>query len=400
VGDSSAPGFELERVLAEDGRVRVSGWWHGVRGRRFIRPSLTAVGARSRTRALAELEHKPWAATEDGRPWVAEFVWEQPLQDVEALELAVAPDLAVRIPLRGAPAPATIETAPPGGPAEGAVVPPEDRRVAGMARPRGAAPSRHRAQPRADVAGSEALRIAKLEQERDRALAARDEAIAEHDRLVERHEQVVAERDRLLEERGNALARAEEMVAERDRTVLENRRLTDERDQAVRERSEALVLRERAEAERGALARARDAMISERDQLIRARDQARAERNGLLAQHARHGPERERLTRERDRALALRDEMAAERDRHRAARDEAASERDRFARELERLQRDRDAVLADAPGPSRDAAALGVEPVRTTLDATSPQVNLTRRLLARGAVLVGVLAAVAIVLSR
>jgi hypothetical protein len=386
-------------VLAEGGRVRVSGWWHGVRGRRFIRPSLTAVGARSRTRALADLEHKPWAASEDGRPWVAEFVWEGPLRDVEALELAVAPDLAVRIPLRDVPAPATIEAALPGGPAEAAVERPEDRRVGGLARPRGAAPGRPRAHPRVDVAGSEALRLARVEQERDRALAARDEVIAERDRLVERHEQVVAERDRLLEERGEAVARAEEMVAERDRTAAENRRLTEERDRAVRERFEAQMLRERAEAERSVLDRARHASLSERDALIRARDQARAERNGLLAQHARQGPERERLTRERDRALALRDEMAAERDRHRTARDEAVSERDRFARELERLQRDRDDVRTDPPGRSHEAAGADVEPVRTALDGASPRVHLTRRLLARAAALIGVIAAVAIVIA-
>jgi hypothetical protein len=374
-GDSSTPGFELERVVAEDGRVRVSGWWHGVRGRRFIRPSLTAVGARSRTRALAELEHKPWAATEDGRPWLAEFVWEQPLQDVEALELAVAPDLAVRIPLPGASAPARSA---PATPAESV-----------------------------DVPGSEALRVARVEQQRDRALAARDEAIAARDRLAEQHEQVAGERERLLEERDNAVAQASKLGTERDHAVSENRRLADDRDRAVRERDEALrerdeAMRERkrAETERRALAGERDALLSERDRLIEARDQARAERNGLLVQHAELGPERERLARERDRT-------ARELERLRGEHAATLADVRRLTQDAERLARERDDALSLAEhGSTRPDDAVGrLAGSAAAQSAVMPgHVNLTQRWLARAVALAGVLAVIAltitIVLSR
>jgi hypothetical protein len=388
-GDSSTPGFELERVVAEDGRVRVSGWWHGVRGRRFIRPSLTAVGARARTRALAELEHKPWAATEDGRPWFAEFVWEQPLHDVEALELAVAPDLAVRIPLPGASAPARSA---PATPAESV-----------------------------DVTGSEALRTARVEQQRDRALAARDEAIAARDRLAEQHEQVAGERERLLEERDNAVAQASKLGTERDHAVSENRRLARDRDRAVRERDEALrerdeamrerdeamrerdeAMRERkrAETERRALAGERDALLSERDRLIEARDQARAERNGLLVQHAELGPERERLARERDRT-------ARELERLRGEHAATLADVRRLTQDAERLARERDDALSLAEhGSTRPDDAVGrLAGTAAAQSASMPgHVNLTQRGLARAVALAGVLAVIAlaitIVLSR
>ena len=65
--------FELDRFeLAEADRLEVSGRWYGIRGRRFVRPSLTLVADGENSRALADLEHKPWAA-EDGAEWHAAF---------------------------------------------------------------------------------------------------------------------------------------------------------------------------------------------------------------------------------------------------------------------------------------------------------------------------------------
>ena len=69
-------GFELDRFEMADGeRFEVGGRWFGVRGRRFIRPSLTLVADEEQRRLLADLEHKPWAA-EDGEPWEATFPYE------------------------------------------------------------------------------------------------------------------------------------------------------------------------------------------------------------------------------------------------------------------------------------------------------------------------------------
>src|SRR5579884_2232940 len=87
--------FELDRFeRAGDHRLSVSGRWYGVRGRRFVRPTLNLRTDRGRWRALADLEHKPWAA-EDGQPWHAEFRVEDDAIELLEAELAVAPDIEI-----------------------------------------------------------------------------------------------------------------------------------------------------------------------------------------------------------------------------------------------------------------------------------------------------------------
>jgi hypothetical protein len=51
-------------------------------------------------RALADLEHKPWAA-EDGEVWTAAFSVDEGLDGARAIELSVAPDIAVHLRRRG-----------------------------------------------------------------------------------------------------------------------------------------------------------------------------------------------------------------------------------------------------------------------------------------------------------
>jgi hypothetical protein len=76
----------------------VSGRWSGVRGRRFVRPTLTMTlkSDGSQLRALADLEGKPWAA-EDGELWLAAFPVEVELKDARDIELSVAPDIAIQL---------------------------------------------------------------------------------------------------------------------------------------------------------------------------------------------------------------------------------------------------------------------------------------------------------------
>ncbi len=99
---SSEVDFELERFerTSED-RIEISGRWYGLRGRRFVRPvlNLPTVGG-SRRRAIALLEHKPWAA-DDGQTWLAAFAWPQGAGDVEGAELEVGPGLIVDLPAPG-----------------------------------------------------------------------------------------------------------------------------------------------------------------------------------------------------------------------------------------------------------------------------------------------------------
>ncbi len=91
--------FEVELVaLEQPGRLLVRGRWFGVRGRRFVRPTLilTMRSDGSHGRALADLEHKPWAA-EDGESWTAVFPIDVSLEETSSLELSVAPDVAVEL---------------------------------------------------------------------------------------------------------------------------------------------------------------------------------------------------------------------------------------------------------------------------------------------------------------
>lgn len=91
--------FEVDRLIAgPTGRIEVSGRWHGVRGRRFVRPTLTLTlkGDESEHRVLADLEHKPWAA-QDGDTWLAAFAFDGDLEAAERIELAVAPDITVEL---------------------------------------------------------------------------------------------------------------------------------------------------------------------------------------------------------------------------------------------------------------------------------------------------------------
>ncbi|HYZ82075.1 MAG TPA: hypothetical protein VE571_12435, partial [Solirubrobacteraceae bacterium] len=91
----------MERIDASAaGRVEVVGRWYGVRGRRFVRPALTLVRQDGEVRALADLDHKPWAA-EDGEVWRAAFSIGSKLDDAREIELTVAPDIVVTLRPKG-----------------------------------------------------------------------------------------------------------------------------------------------------------------------------------------------------------------------------------------------------------------------------------------------------------
>src|SRR5215211_435757 len=101
---SSEVDFELERFerTTED-RIEISGRWYGLRGRRFVRPVLNLTAGDSRRRAIALLEHKPWAA-DDGQTWMAAFRWPEGARAVDGAELEVGPGLVVELPAPGAKA--------------------------------------------------------------------------------------------------------------------------------------------------------------------------------------------------------------------------------------------------------------------------------------------------------
>src|SRR5690242_16616002 len=89
--------FEVEGLQEiAPGRVEVRGRWLGVRGRRFVRPTLTLVVEGQQRRALADLEDKPWAP-EDRRTWRAAFPVDVELAKASEVQLSVAPDITVRL---------------------------------------------------------------------------------------------------------------------------------------------------------------------------------------------------------------------------------------------------------------------------------------------------------------
>lgn len=285
--------FELDRFETKsDDRVEVSGRWYGVRGRRFIRPTLTVDAEGHGCRALADLEHKPWAA-EDGQPWEAAFVCSLDGAEMLDAELNVAPDITITLPVAGSSAAKRARrgrtarepgqrrdpiarSAPAQQIANRSSRPREDvvaRREIGSLRSTLEQARSEAERLRADLERSAAerieaaARVQELTTELEHAIAARDQAVAARDQALAAHERSAGERDA-------AVSAHEEAVAARD-TALESR------DAAIALREEALDARDQTEAERIELLRARDSALADRDAALNAKQEAVADRDVL-----------------------------------------------------------------------------------------------------------------------
>lgn len=223
--------FELERLDVEGDELVVTGHWSGVRGLRFVRPTLVAEDRR----ILATLEHKPWAPSLD-HTWIAAFPWDRDDVDVDGLALAVSPQVTVQ--LGDAPLPVAPQPQPAPQPAPPPAVTP--LRAAEPLRPE-PEPEPQPA-PRASVRSLDAERSARLE-----------------DQLCE----VTRERDAVLRDRERALAQLEEAVAAREAAIRTRSRMELAHD-------EALVERERAEAALAAAQAQRDEANAQRDEVLLA----------------------------------------------------------------------------------------------------------------------------------
>ncbi len=267
--------FELDRIqMAGADRIEVNGRWFGVRGRRFIRPSLTLVADEEQRRLLADLDHKPWAA-EDGEPWLATFPFENDEDHWVEAELSVAPDITVTLPLP--------DDKPRGG----------RRRRPGTAATPARATSARRGAPSAEL------------------VRARRE-IHQLQREVQRRDAEIAELSGELEKRG---AKLEEIAGARDAARDAGVAASEERERLMRARGEALTLRDDA-------AKERDAAEKERKEAVRLRDAALAARDEALS--------------ERRAAIEERDKIATRLSAALAAQEGALGERDDFAGEARR----------------------------------------------------------------
>lgn len=214
--------FDVNRLEARDGRLVVSGHWSGVRGMRFMRPTLI-VGGRE---VLATLEHKPWAPS-DELEWTAAFPWDGAAPDPSEAAIAVAPSLTVSLAPGAAPAARRFER-PAGatplqrGPAAEPVAAPEPRPAAVPSAADRLQEQLEDARRRADDA-RRALAIA--ERERDQALAQRDEAAKDRDAAVRSRARMERQLAEEAELRVEAERQRDEARAQREEALLAHRAL-------------------------------------------------------------------------------------------------------------------------------------------------------------------------------
>lgn len=318
--------FELERFeWQDDERLEVRGRWFGVRGQRFMRPTLHVRAAGRRRRMIALLDHKPWAPDAEGT-WIAAFTWRGPVEEITSARLEVTPDVILDLGApgahgvtlnprprarRGAPKPAVtapVKPAPaapppdPAAPGSGPAVPSSEPAVPGSGPatpPSGpASPSPEQPAPVSDAAAPPAGPSAPSP-EVD-APSPGPEASTEPD-------PVVAELERRLSEESAARARvsAELELARRqlETQAGHHESAVERANEVVRLEGALQAAESRAEAARAeALTRVGElaAAMQRAEEAEAARDAAAAPINELAA-----------AIRRAERAEAARDEIAA-----------------------------------------------------------------------------------------
>jgi hypothetical protein len=263
--------FELERLERHGDELVVSGHWSGLRGVRFVRPTLI-VGDRQ---VLATLDHKPWTPRAD-RAWTAAFPWTGRAPDASQLKLAVAP--SVTVPL----GPSTEDAEP--------TLTLVSKRDAGdepsPSPPKAAAAQTPKRRPAATT-DRKRLRLLEEElevvaQERDALHLKLDEAqvllVAADTARVEAEASLWRERRAagVVADGRNEVARAR-TAAERDRDLA-----LAQRDEAVQDREAAVRTRTRMELAYEEAVQARAVAADEVQRAHAERDEANAQRDEVL----------------------------------------------------------------------------------------------------------------------
>ena len=335
--------FEVDQFAWVDGRLEVTGRWYGIRGRRFLRPTLDVEVDGSPRRMLAVLEHKPWAA-DDGEEWIAAFDWNGDPVALAVAELAVAPELSVVLP------------PPTGAPAK------KPRRTKAAGERLAAAPSRAQA------------REAALAEAQAEAALLRDRLAAEQKAWQQRVEEVEALRDENAAARSAAEAERDEAAAARNAAISEREELISTRDAAVEERDTAVAAAdaaradaEKTTAERDKAVREKTALETELAATARARDKARAERNEWLTRARDATAGQAAAAAEREAPPAERPAPPTEREAPPAERGEAAPEPEAATAPLPKR-----GGLAPAPAPANRPRKEQIPPGGILLPPTGP----------------------------
>jgi hypothetical protein len=247
--DAGSVTFEVERFEPRGhDQLLLSGRWFGLGGRRFVRPTLMVGTDSERRRALADLDHKPWAAS-DGELWEATFPYERDGGEPRQIELTVAPDLTVMLP-------------PPGSSAAEQRIRARPRRDDRLNNLRGA---RRDGRPRSGSGNARDPR-------RDGRSATRWEDGLEAQR----------EAPRVPDASPPAAESADSDVLARDAAGSRLTEAIAARDQAARAYEQAVRARDQAARGLGQMRKERDRMAKERDQALRDRDRAIAKANKAI----------------------------------------------------------------------------------------------------------------------
>ena len=262
--------FEVERLewVAPD-RLEVAGRWFGVRGLRFVRPSLDLEAGDERRHLLAVLDHKPWEA-HDGEEWIAAFPWDGEKVELSRAELAVTPAVIVELPVDGSSG--TSRASRPAKPKQ------EPK-----PKSKPAAPARRVEKDAPETRAREEAQA--LRQERDAALAARDEAATQRDAATAERDAATAERDAATAERDAAKREHAELAQARDAAEAARADAVTKLEAAAASREAARAERDRAtQSLKDALDREKKASAA-RDQALRERDEAQSARDELSRKH-------------------------------------------------------------------------------------------------------------------
>lgn len=314
--EAGAAVLEIERFeWAAPDRIELVGVWSGLRGRRFIRPTLVLEGEGEPKRLLATLEHKPWTA-DDGEEWTAAFAWDGPIVKFEAADLNVGSGIDLKLP------PPRMR---PGKPrrfrqrvvSRDATRDQQQERASGpgiVTDPPAPAADPPAPEPDPTSAAAEALRV-----ELDRVRGARDRYHEERDEALEQVKAARAdtESERQMRERAIGEARADER-GKAAKMLAEGAEL---RAGVERQRELAYHARDEAERARDAAVAARERAVADMEEAVKLRKQAERDREAAFA-------ERDRANKERARAVAARQAAFAERDEAVEERDAATQERD------------------------------------------------------------------------